>query len=106
MRCAGSSASSGTQKKISEIAVANSTTASGGSTLFRDHVLKGRPADCRKERVVQREERQVPPRAVDHTRADAADDQGNREREEEHREEQLPRAGGGRHRGHEGSDGA
>src|SRR5215210_7310669 len=105
MRCAGSSASSGTQKKISEIAVANSTTASGGRTLFRDHVFKGRPADCRKERVVQPEKRQVARRLTDDARADAADDEGDRKREEEDRQQQLARTRRGRHRSDERADG-
>src|SRR5215208_7123017 len=106
MRCAGSSASSGTQKKTSEIAVANRTTASGGSTLFRDHVLKGGPADCRKEAVVQPEKRQVAAGVLDDARADAADDERNRERQKQDGEEQLACARRGRHRGDEGADGA
>src|SRR5215208_1542780 len=106
MRWAGSSASSGTQKKISEIAVAKSTTASGGSTLFRDHVFKGGPADCRKEAVVQPEKREVAAGVVDNARTDAADDERDRERQEQDGQEQLPCACRGRHRGDERADGA
>ena len=59
--------------------------------LFRDDILKGSPADDRKDEVVEREEAQVAAAVRRHARADAADDDRQRERQEEERQEQLAR---------------
>src|SRR5215208_689912 len=91
------------------MASVSSTAASAAdatSALFRDHVLKRGPTDCRKHGVVQREKAEVAAGRIGDARADAADDHGDRERQEEHRQEQLPRARRDRHRGHEHADSA
>src|SRR5215211_5602264 len=74
------------------------------SALFRNDVLKRGPTDCRKQRVVQREKAEVAAGRIGNARPDAADDHGDRERQEEHRQEQLPRTRSDRHRGHEHAD--
>src|SRR2546429_5500508 len=73
--------------------------------LFRNHVLKRSPGENRKNPVVEGEKAEVAAGIVDDARADAADDDGNREGQEEQRQQQLARAADRRHRGEQRSDG-
>src|SRR5688500_6222142 len=86
----------------SDATPATSTTAAATATetsLFRDHVLKARPGKYRENTVVQGEEGQIATRVVAHGGADAADEDRKRQREKQHRKEQLPSAARGSHRG-------
>ena len=74
--------------------------------LLDHHVLEGCPAEQREEQIVESEEAEVPARAVDDRRADAADDQRDRERQEKERQKQLPRARDDGRRTDERPDGA
>src|SRR5437763_15611598 len=83
---------------------ANAAAASAGNRLFRDHVLKGSPAQDRKNEVVQGEKSEVATGSRSDARADATDDDRNRERQEEERQKELARPARDRHRGHEAPD--
>ena len=63
------------------------SAASAPRRLFRNDVLKGSPANDRKERVVENEEPHVPSRVVGDAGTDAADDDRDGEREEDQREQ-------------------
>src|SRR5438045_2442233 len=82
---------------------ANAVAASAGSRLFGDDVLKRSPAKDRKNDVVEGKEREVVTGRSD-ARADTADHYRDRERQEEERQEQLPRAARDRHRRDEAPD--
>src|SRR6185437_9503083 len=82
---------------IDETTSAKASRASAARRLFRNDVLKGSPANDRKERVVKGEEPHVARRVVGHARPHASDDDRNRERQEEERQQKLPCAAGRRH---------
>src|ERR671933_1128318 len=108
MRCEKPwSASSGTTQKTSGIEAAKSASvspASAAARSFRDDVLKGSPAQDRKNGVVQGEEAQVARRVAGDARADPADHDRDRQRQEEERQQELPRAARDRHRREEAPD--
>src|ERR671932_641164 len=94
------SASSGAQSRPSANPPPRRTTVATASRsrLFRDHVLKAGPGKYGEDAVVQREEREVAARVAGDRRAGAADEHRERNREEEHREQQLARPSADRHR--------
>ena len=69
-----------------------------------DDVLERRPGEQREDGVVEHEEPEVPGAGA-RTRPDTADDHGNRERQEEERQQQLAGTAGDGHRADEGPDG-
>src|SRR5215204_5855737 len=102
------SASSGAQKIASERPATRRAAAVSerkAAPLFRNDVLKACPGKDRKDQVVESEEGQVPARVVRDSRADSADDERYRHRQEEQRQEELTRTGGGCHRAEKGPDG-
>src|SRR5206468_4187191 len=103
------SASFGTTKKMSASAAAERPRASAAHAarrLFRNDILKGGPADDRKDRVVQGEEAEVAGAPACDAGADAADHHRDHERQEEQRQHELPRPARGRRGRDEGADGA
>src|SRR5262245_52309024 len=110
------SASSGATKKIIATATAASATArkaiadrEGFALLIErrslgDDVLERRPGKYREDRVVEPEESEIRARLVRDARADAADDEGDRERQEEQWEQHLAPSRRGRHRRDERPD--
>src|SRR5438094_1833475 len=76
------------------------------AALLGDDVLERGPADEREQRVIEPEEGEVAARSADDGGTDAADQDRDGERQEEQRQEQVPRAGDDRHRSDEGADGA
>src|SRR2546428_5284236 len=77
---------------------AKASAASAARRLFRNHVLKGSPANDRKEGVVEPEEPEVASRIARDARTDAADDDRDRERKEEQGQKELASPAGGGHR--------
>src|SRR6476659_604992 len=82
---------------IDETTSAKASRASAARRLFRNDVLKGSPANDRKERVVEGEEPHIARRVVGDARPHTADDDRDGERQEEKWQQKLPGAAG---RGH------
>src|SRR5207244_8477745 len=74
--------------------------------LLGDDILERRPADHGEEKVVEREEAEVAPGRGRDARADCSDDDRHGERQEEKRQEQIPRASDDGHRAEERPDAA